>query len=235
MTQFSIYPISERAVTLEFGNAIDLATHNKVMQYYAAIQSARMPGFIECVPAYTTLTLYFDLKKIDQSELEGENAFQKVKNFIWTLKINSDTNGFTDKLIEIPVCYEETFGIDLSELAMKNNLSIQDIVKLHSEIEYTVFMIGFAPGFPYMGEIDERLVCARRANPRKKVPAGSVAIAGRQTGIYPFDTPGGWQIIGRTPVDLFSITRNPASLLQAGMRVKFSPITLTEFEKLNRA
>lgn len=235
MAAFSFYPISERAVTLQFGNAISLGTHQQVLQYAACIQQANMPGFVECVPAYTTLTIYFEIAAVHRSSLAGQTPIEKVSNFIQSLKIDSLNKKQTEEILEIPVCYHEVFGLDLNELSKSLILPIQEIIQLHSSKIYTVFMIGFTPGFPYMGEIDSRLECKRKANPRKKVPAGSVAIAGKQTGIYPFDTPGGWQIVGCTPLKLFSAASEPPASLQAGMQIKFQPIDRKGFDKLIQA
>jgi inhibitor of KinA len=234
MVDFKIYPISESAVSLEFSDRINLDTHKKIMQYQSCLQAANMPGFIECVPAYTSLTVYFDLLKVHQSKLMGESALQKVSNFLRSIVGDKNLKGLFKKVVNVPVCYDKEFGLDLVELSQTKNISIDEVIHLHVNKEYTVYMIGFTPGFPYMGEIDERLVCLRKANPRKKVPAGSVAIAGRQTGIYPFDTPGGWQIIGRTPTQLFSSEKNPPAQLQAGMVVKFVPINRQEFNKQDK-
>jgi inhibitor of KinA len=235
MVDFKIYPISENAITLEFGDAINLDTHKNIMEYQSCLHATNMPGFIECVPAYTTLTIYFDLVKVQQSKLTGESALQKVSNFLRSIVVDKNSVSYLKNVIDIPVCYDKEFGLDLAELSQTKKISIDEIIHLHANKDYTVYMIGFTPGFPYLGEIDERLVCSRKANPRKKVPAGSVAIAGRQTGIYPFDTPGGWQIIGRTPMQLFSSEKNPPAQLQAGMTVKFVPISRQEFDKLSKA
>ena len=234
MPSFTIYPICENAVTLQFGSGINLETNNKVLQYQQAIQQANMPGFIECVPAYTSLSVYFDLLVVSRSSLSGETSFEKVSGFIQSITIEESEDA-ESTLLEIPVCYDEEFGIDLFELSKELKISIEEIIKLHSNKAYTVYMIGFTPGFPYMSEVDSKLECSRKASPRRKVPAGSVAIAGKQTGIYPFDTPGGWQIVGRTPFSLFSTENNPPSLLRAGVQVKFKPITRREFDVLTRA
>jgi inhibitor of KinA len=232
MTSFSLYPISEQAVTLQFGNAISVEIHQQVLRYASAIQQAHMPGFVECVPAYSTLTIHFDLFVVHRSNLIGQTPLEKVFNYIKSLRIESIEKKQQKKIHEIPVCYDDDFGLDLNELSGSLNLSVEKIIEIHSSTIYTVFMIGFTPGFPYMGEIDSRLECSRKTNPRKKVRAGSVAIAGKQTGIYPFDTPGGWQIIGRTPLKLFSAASNPPAHLQAGQQVKFVPIDRKEFDKL---
>ena len=235
MADFTLYPISERAVTLRFGDVISLQVHKQVMQYAFSIQQANMPGFVECVPAYTTLTIHFDIEAVHRSNLIGQTPIEKVSNFISALKIDSINDNRTQKIQEIPVCYDEDFGLDLNELSKSLSLSIEEIVNIHASVIYTVFMVGFTPGFSYLGEIDTRLECSRRSNPRKKVPAGSVAIAGKQTGIYPFDTPGGWQIIGRTPLALFSVSSVPPARLQAGHQIKFVSIDRQEFDRMIKA
>ena len=232
MSSFRIYPISESAVTLQFGDLIDLESHQKVLQYQQAIQLSNMPGFVECVPAYASLSVYFDLLTVSASDLLGETPFEKVSKFIQLLKTEPVGKHVSHETIEIPVCYDEEFGLDLSDLARQLEISSEEVIKLHTGKTYIVYMIGFTPGFPYMGEVDAKLACSRKLSPRIKVPAGSVAIAGKQTGIYPYDTPGGWQILGRTPHSLFSTHSNPPALLQAGMRVKFRSVTRDEFHDL---
>jgi inhibitor of KinA len=138
-----------------------------------------------------------------------------------------------EKIIRIPVCYDERLGIDLENIVSKNKISIKEIIKIHTEETYLVYCLGFLPGFAYMGKVHESIQIARHATPRKEVMAGSVGIAGMQTGIYPMNSPGGWQIIGRTPLKIFD--KDPAILgkLSAGNRIQFYPISFSEFEKLN--
>lgn len=235
MADFTLYPISEQAITIQFGNSIDLNTHRQVMHYASGINQANMPGFVECVPAYTSLTIYFDASVVQRSNLIGYTPIEKVSHFLRTLTVDFSKEQHNKEIIEIPVCYDLNFGLDLNELSKSLKLSVDKIIELHSSVIYTVYMIGFTPGFPYMGEIDSQLTCSRRSNPRKKVPAGSVAMAGKQTGIYPFDTPGGWQIVGCTPLTLFSVQSNPAARLCAGQQVKFVPINRKDFETMVKA
>eukprot|EP01136_Pigoraptor_vietnamica_P038048 Opistho-1_new@106825 len=136
--------------------------------------------------------------------------------------------------ITIPVCYDLSLAPDLVELATLHQLSVEEVIQLHTAQTYRVYMIGFLPGFAYMGSVDERIRTARKANPRTKVPAGSVGIAGEQTGIYPLDSPGGWQLIGQTPLPLFDATRTDPCLLQPGDEVQFCSISLTAFHKLKQ-
>src|SRR5699024_4926794 len=135
------------------------------------------------------------------------------------------------RMVEIPVLYGGDYGPDLDLVAHRNQLSTEEVIRIHSERDYLVYMIGFAPGFPYVGGMDERIEAPRKENPRQSIPAGSVGIAGKQTGIYPFESPGGWQIIGRTPAQLFLPESNPPTLIQPGDRLRFVPIDEAEYVK----
>jgi inhibitor of KinA len=134
------------------------------------------------------------------------------------------------RLVEIPVCYGGSLGPDLTDLAEQHNLSTDEVVRLHSSAVYLVYMVGFMPGFAYLGGLPERIATPRRASPRTAVPAGSVGIGGQQSGVYPLESPGGWNLIGRTPLQIFDITRDEQTLLATGDRVRFVPITLRRFE-----
>jgi inhibitor of KinA len=148
------------------------------------------------------------------------------------LKNFTNTSEETTRLIHIPVCYDRSLGIDLKEIATKKNITTDKIVELHSDATYRVYMIGFLPGFAYMGKVDEKIATSRKEVPRKNVAAGSVGIANFQTGIYPLNSPGGWNIIGQTPMNIFNKEYNDPCVLQPGDTVKFEPISLEEFEEL---
>lgn len=228
---------SESAITLVLGNDISLGTHLQVVALADAIKKRAFPGLLDVVPAYASLTIHFDPFRIRQklsSGAETPTAFV-VHNL---LEIKRQTSRMPDvsnpalfekkwtletPLLEIPVHYGGLEGPDLPELAERLRLAEPDIVRLHAASTYCVFMIGFLPGFPYLGPLPDALVVPRRATPRMKVPAGSVAIAGRQTGIYPQASPGGWHVIGHTDVRLFDPHAPSPSLLQPGMRVRFVP------------
>jgi inhibitor of KinA len=137
-------------------------------------------------------------------------------------------------IIEIPVCYHPSFALDMEIISGSTQLSTKEIIRLHTDVEYTVYMIGFLPGFPYMGFVDDRIAFGRKSTPRAMVPAGSVGIAGKQTGIYPLDSPGGWQIIGRTPLTLFEPRRDPPVALEPGGTVRFFEVSLAEFESMSQ-
>jgi inhibitor of KinA len=227
-----IYPISESAVTIEFGHAIDEALLPRITGFNRLICQSPFPGLVDTVPAYTTLSVFFDpVQVFNHKGLPGNTCFEKVSGYLRQLKEDKHRAPFFDGVvISIPVCYGGALGPDLEDVAVYHQLSTDEVIALHSAAIYTVFMIGFIPGFAYMGGLNDLLETPRRASPRKAVPAGAVGIAGKQTGIYPLQTPGGWQIIGQTPLKLFDIRRNPPGLLKAGNRIKFEPMNPADFE-----
>jgi inhibitor of KinA len=211
----------------------------KIMALKKNIEAFHFDFIKELIPSYHTLSLVYDINlfyeneiasKNNQSIIEFGNALIKAFNSAAT---NSTIKNATEKIIRIPVCYDERLGIDLENIVSKNKISIEEIIKIHTEETYLVYCLGFLPGFAYMGKVNAAIQIARHASPRKEVFAGSVGIAGMQTGIYPMNSPGGWQIIGRTPLKIFD--KNPAILgkLGAGNRIQFYPISFAEFEKLN--
>lgn len=211
MTKPGIYRLSERAVTIAWEPVISIEVNEQVLKADQLIRKQPFGGWIENVPAYHTLTVYYDpvlldvaiidhLAKIAASELPAEEA--------------------KERLVEIPVYYDPEKAPDLLEAAKLLNTRVSDLIELHSSNVYHVFMLGFMPGFPYMGTLPDQLELHRKAVPSKKMSAGTVAIAGKQTGIYPFDSPGGWYAIGWTPINMFSEGR---SFLEPGDKVKFVP------------
>lgn len=230
MQSFSVHPVNESSILLRFGNSIDVQTHQQLMQAKQCIEQNPFPGFVETVPAYNTLAVYYNPVEVVQTAATiAASVEQTVRNIIANAK--SPTASTTTQLIEIPVCYHEDFAPDLAETAGNLQLSTDALIQLHCSKTYHVYMLGFTPGFPYMGKTDEHLVTKRKQQPRLAVAPGSVAIAGEQTGIYPFATPGGWNIIGRTPLQLFDRHRTNPFLLKAGDEVQFKPITQDEFEQ----
>jgi inhibitor of KinA len=229
---YSIARLSERAVIVQFEPTISPENLKHILSFKASLEKNPFDGFLESVPGYSSLTIYFDAFRVNEARLPGRSPIDKVATFLKRLTVDDETV-IDSRLHTIPVCYDSKFGLDLPELEKKFKLRKEEIIAMHSGIEYTVYLIGFTPGFPYLGILPEPLECKRKDNPRKRVEAGSVGIAGRQTGIYPFDTPGGWQIIGRTPVRLFSADLEIPCLLEPGDRVKFEPISLKEFQSLS--
>lgn len=231
MSSFTIVPISETALCVVFGNRLDKMIHQRLMALNKILLDNTFEGLVETVPAYSTLTVYYEPLKIQN---ESKSPYQWVKQYVenlWDKKMTL-TQVQEKSLIQIPVCYDEEFGYDLMELADEKGVSKRQIIHWHLQEIYQVYMLGFTPGFAYMGEVNSKLATPRKKNPRTKVSAGSVGIAVNQTGIYPLDTPGGWQIIGRTPLTLFDLRKKNPFLLKAGDRVKFYEISREEFDKI---
>ncbi|WP_400247991.1 5-oxoprolinase subunit PxpB [Niallia sp. JL1B1071] len=226
-------PFGDSAIVVRFGYRIDSDIHQKVQMLAKYLAQHPFPGMIECVPAYTNVAVYYHPFVVYESYKQMNNnlsPFQIVKSVIEEvidqLKEVEMTN---NRIIEIPVCYGGEYGPDIEEVAKHNQLSVEQVVDIHSRGEYCVYMIGFAPGFPFLGGMSEKIATPRRSTPRQLILPGSVGIAGVQTGVYPIATPGGWQLIGQTPLQLFLPNKNPPSLLQAGDIVKFVPISEQEF------
>lgn len=230
-SSIKLVPLGEKAIIVQFSNIIDESTHKKVKAFVKYLEDHPFPGFIECVPAFTSVTVYYDLVSIYNIYKE-RSPYQMVHDWIDHLVTNmEDMVDHPPRVVEIPVCYGGEFGPDLHFVAEHNQLTESEVIDIHSKEEYLVYMIGFAPGFPYLGGMSERISAPRRPTPRMSIPAGSVGIAGLQTGVYPIATPGGWQLIGRTPVELFRPNENPPSFLQAGDIIRFRPISLKEYEE----
>jgi inhibitor of KinA len=213
----------DTGVSIEFGDAIDLAINARVRQLYRVLKSLRPLGILDLIPTYRSLHIEYDPWRCS-----FEQVLMVVEDAIRDERVSPADAA---SVVDIPVCYGGGFGPDLDELAATFRLSSQEVIRIHSSPVYIVYMIGFVPGFPYLGGLDERLITPRRKAPRRRVPAGSVGIADRQTGIYPLESPGGWQIIGRTPVRLFDLSKAEPFLLGAGDRVRFIPITRDAFER----
>jgi inhibitor of KinA len=193
-----------------------------------ALEKAAIPGVIELAPAYTTIGVFFD-----PTRLEGAAPVDSLQTAIENALRGSsieDGTGIETPLIEIPVCYDREFAPDLGDVARTAGLAEAEVVRRHSSAAYRVNCVGFIAGFPFMSGLPSELATPRRASPRKEIPAGSVGIGGAQTGIYPRISPGGWNLIGRTPLRLFDVQREPPTILQAGDRVRFREISRVEFE-----
>ena len=233
-SDFLIYFLSEEALSILFGQDINEVTFNRISEFNELITENPFAGFRTTVVAYTTLSVFYSPTAVIQSKLPGINCFEKVSAYLHLLHSTATKHySLRQRRIEIPTCYGGIYGPDLQEIALHIRLSMEEVICIHSSAVYKVYMIGFVPGFAYMGGMDERLATPRKIQPRKSVTAGSVGIAGNQTGIYPLTIPGGWQILGRTPIRLFDINRNQPSFLQAGDEVRFTPIDEKAFENLN--
>jgi len=230
----AIYQISENAVTIEFGVAIDDALLLRINAFDQLLKKSPFPGMRSTVPGYATLSIFFDpLQVLNNEGLPGKTCYQKVSNYLQGLKEDEKAASIVAAdIIEIPVCYGGDFGPDLTYVADFHHMTTDEVIRLHTSAIYTVYMIGFIPGFAYLGGLSDELETPRKESPRKVVPAGSVGIAGKQTGVYPLDTPGGWQLIGKTPLKLFDAAREQPSLLKAGDQVKFGAINYGDYETL---
>jgi inhibitor of KinA len=214
----------ETALSIEFGEVIDGSINRRVRALSGFLRDGRHPGILEVNPTYRSLFIQYD---------PWECSFEKILMLIEEGVASTATErGELPDVVEIPVCYGLEFGPDLDEVATVHGLSRDEVVALHTASVYEVVMVGFTPGFPYLSGLDERLVTPRKLSPRKIVPAGSVGIADRQTGIYSIDSPGGWQILGRTPVKLFDLERTDPFLVGPGDRLRFTPITREDFESI---
>jgi inhibitor of KinA len=228
-----ITPLGDSALLVELGDSINESTHRRVQSAWRALAAEPVPGVSETVPAYTTVTVFYDPWRVVQAGApEGEIVSWLTSLIRERIKNPPKTTKAKSRVVEIPVCYGGEFGPDLLRVATQAKLSPEAVVKKHSAAKYLVYLIGFAPGFPYLGGLPKELITPRHAKPRMAVPAGSVGIGGEQTGIYPQSTPGGWNLIGRTPLRLFQPETNPPAVLQAGDEVKFRAITAEGFAKL---
>jgi TIGR00370 family protein len=230
-----IVPFGDRAVRVIFGDRIDPAVQLKINRFMQTLDRHPFPGYIENVPAYTNIVVYYDPLEVINNGDTATTAQQQVAAYLSSVqnRIKNKANGTMNRrTVHIPVCYGGTFGPDLKEVAAFHHLSVDAVIARHSEPHYLVYMLGFAPGFPFLGGLPEELETPRRAEPRLKISAGSVGIAGKQTGAYPLDSPGGWQIIGRTPVPLFTPENDPPTLLSAGDLVKFDPVAEQEYQAI---
>jgi len=222
---YRIFPLGTDALTIEFGSEISEGLNQKVVNFAEIVQQNPFQGMIEIVPAYSSVTVFYDLSIVKKHFPEFQTAFEAVKYFIEKALSQIISHKLSNsKEIEIAVSFEKEFALDLPFVAARNNLTESEIIEIFTSKVYRVYMLGFLPGFAYMGEIDQRIAVPRRGSPRLVVPKGSVGIAGRQTGIYPFDSPGGWQIIGKTNFPLFSPESKIPCSLQVGDLVKFISI-----------
>ena len=221
---FLCSPLGDSALIISFGNTLSPSVNRQVQQAAVCLSKIEIPGIIELVPAYTTLTVFYDPCQTG-STTPYETVQQRI---ILALKSSPPCSNNPGKLIEIPVCYETEFAPDLPSVAQHNRLSIDEVIELHTANTYQVYFLGFAPGFPFLGGMDKRLSTPRLTTPRQSIPAGSVGIAGEQTGVYPLSTPGGWQLIGHTPLPLVNFELDPPAILQPGDRIRFKSISRDE-------
>ena len=216
---------SDQSLLVSFGQEITLESHQSVVKLLRLLEATPITGIRNLHPAYCSLLIKFDPMKLDHDELQAR--------LLPRLAQLEETPLPEPQQIEIPVCYGEEFGPDLSEVATMHEMTPAQVIELHSSPTYIVYFLGFAPGFGYLGGLPKALASPRLETPRAKVPQGSVGIGGNQTAIYPLATPGGWRLIGRTPLAMFRRERTPMSLLQIGDQVRFRTISKDEFAELS--
>jgi inhibitor of KinA len=218
----------DAALLVEYGSAIDARVNARVLAAADALRRRRVPGMRDIVPAFASLAVHFDPLSAAVDDVEA------AVTDVLASEPGSVVEAVTRPPLEIPVCYGGAFGPDLDAVAAWSGCSADEVVAIHSEPTYRVFMLGFLPGFAYLGTVDGRIAMPRHPAPRTQVAAGSVGIAGQQTGVYPLDSPGGWQIIGRTPLNLFDARRTPPARIRPGGFVRFVPISPADLERVER-
>lgn len=226
-------PLGDQAVVVTCGKTVHINTHKTIQYLLQVLHKNPFPGMVECVPAFTSLTVYYDLYVLWKTY--HVEPFEFVCSYIEKLLFHKQkTISKEFETVFIPVCYGGEYGPDLKEVATYHQMSEEDVIHIHSEASYFIYMLGFTPGFPYLSGLPQQLNTPRKSSPRLKITPGSIGIGGEQTGIYPLETPGGWNIIGRTPIVLFRPNKTPPTYLQSGMHLKFVPIAKKEFLHLER-
>ncbi len=222
---YKVKPVGECGAVLILGDKIDERINDLVHAICKKIESEAPEWIEEVIPTYCTVHVYFDPMKV---------SFSQVSEYLLEVSKKTEAKELKGRTVKIPVAYGGKFGPDIEFVAKHNGLSVEEVIEIHQRPLYRVFMLGFTPGFAYLGGMDKRIATPRLEKPRVKVPAGSVGIAGPQTGIYPIESPGGWRLIGRTPLRLFNPEKDPPTLLLPGDRVKFYQISEEEFWEIYR-
>jgi inhibitor of KinA len=224
--KIEISQISEVSTLIEFGYEINEDINKRIRTFCTYLDEHPFIGMIEYVPAFASVSVIYN-----PLDINNECPYDAVKSMLEDILSKLDfTLQDKEHIVEIPVCYGGEFGPDIEHVAKINNLTVDEVINIHQDGKYLVYMIGFAPGFPYLGGMCDKIAAPRRESPRTAIPKGSVGIAGMQTGVYPIETPGGWQLIGRTPIKLFEL--DTKSLLKSGDIAKFYPISYEEYLKI---
>ena len=211
----------DTGLVVEFGDSIDRALSDRVLGLSESLRAAGLPGVVELVPTFRSLLIHYDPLVTSGAGIEAQLNSRLAQNNVSERK---------RRLWHVPACYHESCAPDLVEVAERTGLSVADVVRLHSDTQFHVYMIGFVPGLPYMGDLPATLALPRRVNPRVRVPPGSIAIATGMTIIYPVESPGGWHLIGSTPIRLFDASRDQPALFAPGDAVRFMPLSLADYE-----
>jgi inhibitor of KinA len=219
-------PASDQSLLISFGDEVTKQAHLQIRKLLLLLAEEPIAGIRNVHPAYCSVLVKFDALKLRHEKLES--ILRKYVSRLEKIRLPAPRE------VTIPVCYGGEYGADLADVSAMHGLTPERVIELHSSLAYTVYFLGFVPGFAYLGELPEELVSPRLANPRRAVPRGSVGIAGNQTGVYPFATPGGWRLLGRTPVSIFRPDREELSLVAIGDQVRFAPISAEEYAAMER-
>jgi inhibitor of KinA len=235
INNWSFYSLGDHAIVFELAPKMDVTILQKIKHLNDYFIAQKMSGIMDIIPSYHTLTIIYDIHNFLAT---AETANNQLLSFCNNIITDFENNFLAQKNIEsnihqVPVCYDKCFGIDLENISLSNQISYDEIIQIHTSHQYDVYSIGFLPGFTYMGMVDEKIKIARHVKPRKEVPAGSVGIAGLQTGIYPTNSPGGWQIIGKTPWKIFDPNPNILAKFKVGDRIQFYAISKETFDAIN--
>ena len=226
MSEVRYLVAGDSAVCVEFGNEISPEINKKIRAFKIAVEKSDIPGIVETVPTYRSLLVHYHPEVIGFKALTDQ--FDKLMGSLSSIPIPPPT------VIEIPVLYGGEMGPDIENVAEHNHKTVEEVIKIHTSEEYLIYMIGFIAGFPYLGGMSKEIATPRLKSPRVKIEGGSVGIAGEQTGIYPVASPGGWQLIGRTPLKLYDADREKPVLLEAGQYIKFAAVTEEEYKKIEK-
>lgn len=224
MPDIRILTAGDSALLIEFGKEINPETNRKITALVQLMREQHIEGIVDVIPAFCSLLINYDPRVLSYEELKERMAH--------LLKMETKTEATRKRIFEIPVCYGGEYGPDIENIAEHAGLSVEEVIKIHSSKDYLIYMLGFLPGFTYLGGLDERIHTPRLASPRLKIRAGSVGIGGSQTGIYPLDSPGGWQLMGMTPVRTYDPERQTPILVEAGDYIRFIPIDEEEFLRI---
>ncbi|HEX6922999.1 MAG TPA: 5-oxoprolinase subunit PxpB [Bacillales bacterium] len=226
MEGFDFQPLGDGGIRVKFAEGVSPELNQRIRSFCRTLDREKIDGIIEWVPTYETVAIYYSPARIRYKELRERLAV--------LIQTDDDSSEEAGELISIPTLYGGKAGEDLQKVARENGLSEQEVIDIHSGTDYLIYMMGFLPGFPYLGGMSKNIATSRLETPRERVPAGAVGIAGEQTGIYPLESPGGWNLIGQTPVGLFDQEREQPFLFQAGDWVRFVPVSQQEFEAIRK-